>query len=121
MIQFWRISEMHALTVTGRTVEAGSSGAPSAFDEAISVGAAARPSRSPQIATVPDIELPGRDQYIQYRPGTSPLSSRLSQPAIMNTWSDAPIASRDLPWHLAWLGSLPLHFGHFGGTWLRVA
>ncbi|WP_349263181.1 PepSY domain-containing protein [Steroidobacter sp.] len=82
-------------------------------------------------ATVPDADLsfmafPGTDfatphHYIAFMHGSTPLTSKLLTPVLIDAKSGEMIDSRSMPWYVkALLVSQPLHFGDYGGMVLKI-
>lgn len=59
--------------------------------------------------------------YLVWMHGSSPLTSRLFNPVLINARSGAFVAVVKMPWYLRTLEiSRPLHFGDYGGLPLKV-
>lgn len=82
-------------------------------------------------ATVPDADLsfmafPGTDfatphHYIAFMHGSTPLTSKLLTPVLIDASNGEMIDSRSMPWYVkALLVSQPLHFGDYGGMVLKI-
>jgi len=53
--------------------------------------------------------------------GTSPLTSRLQKPVLVDAQTEKVIATVDLPWYMVALRvAQPLHFGDYGGQALKL-
>ncbi|WP_322516634.1 PepSY domain-containing protein [Rhodopseudomonas palustris] len=53
--------------------------------------------------------------------GSTPLTSRILKPALVDASSGAVVAVRDMPWYAtALFTSQPLHFGDYGGLPLKI-
>jgi len=58
--------------------------------------------------------------YIVFMQVTTPLTSRLQKPVLVDAQTEQVIASFDLPWYMVALRvSQPLHFGDYGGQWMK--
>jgi len=59
--------------------------------------------------------------YIVFMQGTTPLTSRLQKPILVDAQTGNVTASVDLPWYIVALRvSQPLHFGDYGGQALKL-
>jgi uncharacterized iron-regulated membrane protein len=59
--------------------------------------------------------------FIVWTKGTTPITSRLFTPAMLDAETGQLVTARDLPWYLRALQvSRPLHFGDYGGLPLKI-
>ena len=59
--------------------------------------------------------------FIVWTKGTTPITSRLYTPALIDAETGQLVAARGLPWYLRALQvSRPLHFGDYGGLPLKI-
>ena len=59
--------------------------------------------------------------FIVWTKGTTPITSRLFTPALIDAETGQLVAARGLPWYLRALQvSRPLHFGDYGGLPLKI-
>lgn len=63
----------------------------------------------------------GEHHFAAFMRGTTPLTSRLLEPVLIDAQTAEVTDSRELPWYLsALLLSQPLHFGDYGGLPLKI-
>lgn len=63
----------------------------------------------------------GEHHFAAFMRGTTPLTSRLLKPVLIDAQTAEVTDSRELPWYLsALLLSQPLHFGDYGGLTLKI-
>ena len=59
--------------------------------------------------------------YAVFMRGDTPVTSRLLRPALVDAQTGELTDTRELPWYLkTLLLSQPLHFGDYGGLWLKI-
>jgi uncharacterized iron-regulated membrane protein len=81
----------------------------------------AAPGKQLSFLAFPGNEFAGPQHYVAYMHGTSPLTSRLFEPLLIDGLTGAVVDSRDMPWYISvLLLSQPLHFGDYGGLPLKV-
>lgn len=93
----------------------------SSLDEAIMVARETAPGMEPSFVAFPETNFSSKHHYAVFMRGTTPLSSRLLKPVLVDAQTGELTATRDLPWYVtALLISQPLHFGDYGGMPLKI-
>jgi uncharacterized iron-regulated membrane protein len=75
--------------------------------------------------TITGIVYPGSPygtpgHYLFWSQGDTPLTSQLFQPVMVDAGSGSLVAVLHMPWYLRAIEvSRPLHFGNYGGLWLK--
>lgn len=123
MIQFWLLNDMQRIVADDRAGSGGGSAAGLAsVQAAVDLAARALPDGELSFVAFPGSELSSDRHYLVFFSGSTPLSSRMIRPVIVNAFSGELIAAPDLPWYLnVLLLSQPLHFGDYGGVGLKIA
>ncbi|WP_394824366.1 PepSY-associated TM helix domain-containing protein [Pendulispora albinea] len=63
----------------------------------------------------------GPHHYVAFMKGTTPWTSKLAKPALIDARTSKVVETRSLPWYVsALLVSQPLHFGDYGGLPLKI-
>jgi uncharacterized iron-regulated membrane protein len=79
------------------------------------------PDMTPSFVAFPGSILSSKQHYAVFMRGSTPLTSRMLRPAIVDATTGELTDSRDLPWYVTTLlVSQPLHFGDYGGMPLKI-
>jgi len=90
-------------------------------DAAIREVHAALPTMKVDSVLFPNEVYGSARHYLVWSSGNTPLTSRLSTPALVDVQTGALTVSNGLPWYLRALEvSRPLHFGDYGGMPLKI-
>jgi uncharacterized iron-regulated membrane protein len=82
---------------------------------------AAQPGMNVAFVAFPGTPFASPHHYGIFMRGDSALTSRLYQPVLVDAQTLDVTDRRALPWYLkALLISQPLHFGDYGGTWMKL-
>lgn len=93
----------------------------SSFDEAIKVAAAAAPDMQPRLVAFPGTMFSSKHHYAVFMKGSTPLTSRLVKPALIDAQTGKLTDMRSMPWFVNTLFiAEPLHFGDYGGLPLKI-
>lgn len=93
----------------------------SSIEGAVKVALSAQPGMKPAFVVFPGTSFGSKSHYIVLLKGSSPLTSRLLKPALIDAKTGGLTAITDLPWYMATLLiSQPLHFGDYGGMPLKI-
>jgi uncharacterized iron-regulated membrane protein len=93
----------------------------SSADQAVAAARAAAPNRDLSFMAFPGNEYSSPHHYVAFMHGSTPLTSKLLTPVLIDAQSGAVIDQRSLPWYvIALLVSQPLHFGDYGGLPLKI-
>lgn len=88
---------------------------------AVEVAAHAVPGMTPSFVAFPGSIFSSKSHYAVFLRGSTPLTSRLLKPALIDAETGALTDSRDMPWYVSTLFiSQPLHFGDYGGMPLKI-
>jgi uncharacterized iron-regulated membrane protein len=79
------------------------------------------PGRTPTSVVFPNNRVGSPHHYLVWTKGSSPLTSRLFTPVLIDAERGELAMVVDLPWYLRAIQvSRPLHFGDYGGLPLKV-
>jgi uncharacterized iron-regulated membrane protein len=115
----WQATQLAEMTGSYRGQET----APSlgTVDRALAAARAAEPDKELSFVAVPGNDFASPGHFVAYMQGSTPWTSRLLTPVLIDARSGAVVDSRELPWYvIALLVSQPLHFGDYGGLPLKV-
>ncbi|MEW6143660.1 MAG: PepSY domain-containing protein [Thermodesulfobacteriota bacterium] len=91
------------------------------LDKAMDVAREAVPGMTPEFVAFPGSPFSSNHHYAVFMSGTTPLTSRLLRPALIDAETGELTDSRYMPWYVAaLLISQPLHFGDYGGMPMKV-
>jgi len=94
---------------------------PGAVSEVLAAARRAEPDRQLSFLAFPGNGFAGPQQFVAYMQGTTPLTSKLLKPVLIDAQTAEVLATRELPWYVsALLLSQPLHFGDYGGLPLKI-
>jgi uncharacterized iron-regulated membrane protein len=92
----------------------------SSVHEAIHRAEAAEPGMKVAFVAFPGTPFTSAHHYGVYMRGEEAFSSRLYKPVLIDAATGEITDRRELPWYLtALLLSQPLHFGDYGGQWMK--
>jgi uncharacterized iron-regulated membrane protein len=93
----------------------------SSADQAVAAARAAAPNTDLSFMAFPGNEYSSPHHYVAFMHGSTPLTSKLLTPVLIDAQSGAVVDQRALPWYvIALLVSQPLHFGDYGGLPLKI-
>ncbi|MEL0028404.1 MAG: PepSY domain-containing protein [Perlucidibaca sp.] len=120
LIQLWSLGELSEMVAPYRDKPEPAHLA--SVQEAVTTARTALPGMEPSMVLWPGYLVEAnRHHYMVMMRGTTPLTSRLLKPVLIEADSGAFYMARDLPWYLSGLLlSQPLHFGDYGGLPLKV-
>ena len=91
------------------------------LDDVLASAGISLPDKQLSFLAFPGNEFAGPDQYVAFMQGSTPLSSRLLTPVMIDAGTASVLEQRELPWYVsALLLSQPLHFGDYGGLPLKI-
>ncbi|WP_428264831.1 PepSY-associated TM helix domain-containing protein [Haliangium sp.] len=94
---------------------------PGSAERALAAARAEAPDLQMSFMAFPGNGFAGPHHYVAYMQGTTPWTSKLLTPLLIDGRSGEVVARRDLPWYVsALLVSQPLHFGDYGGVPLKL-
>lgn len=93
----------------------------SSADHAVATARAAAPGTDLSFMAFPGNEYSSPHHYVAFMYGSTPLTSKLLTPVLIDAQTGKLIDRRELPWYVtALLVSQPLHFGDYGGLPLKI-
>lgn len=115
----WRMGQLAEMTAAYR--DAPPIVARSSIDAAIATSLAAAPGMKVVTMAFPGTRFSSPHHYAVFMRGTTPVTSRLLKPALIDAQTGRLTDLRDMPLYVrALFISEPLHFGDYGGEWLKV-
>ena len=93
----------------------------SSIQKAVESAQAKLPGMTPYFIAYPGTAFTSTGHYAVFMRGTSPLTSRLMQPVLIDASNGRFADTREMPWYVQMLLlSQPLHFGDYGGMALKI-
>lgn len=90
-------------------------------DKAVATARAAVPDSDLSFMAFPGNDFASPHHFVAFMYGSTPLTSKLLTPVLIDASNGALVDSRSLPWYVkALLVSQPLHFGDYGGMALKI-
>ena len=90
-------------------------------DRAVATARATLPDSDISFMAFPGNEFSTPHHYVAFMYGSTPLTSKLLKPVLIDAQTGDLVDKRDLPWYVtALLISQPLHFGDYGGLPLKI-
>jgi uncharacterized iron-regulated membrane protein len=90
-------------------------------ERAVATARAALPDSDLSFMAFPGNEFSTPHHYVAFMYGSTPLTSRLLTPILIDAQTGELVDQRALPWYVtALLISQPLHFGDYGGLPLKI-
>lgn len=91
------------------------------LDQAMKIAKEAAPGMEPSFVAYPGTPYSSQHHYAVFMKGTTPLTSRLAKPALVDAKTGTLTDMRSMPWYVnAVFISQPLHFGDYGGLPLKI-
>jgi uncharacterized iron-regulated membrane protein len=118
LLKYWQATEIAAMLAPYR-------GAPppsqlASMDAAVKAAEAAAPGMQVAFVAFPGTPFASPHHYGVYMRGSEAFSSRLYKPVLIDAQTGVITDQRALPWYLTGLLiSQPLHFGDYGGGWMK--
>jgi uncharacterized iron-regulated membrane protein len=120
LLDYWQRTEMADMTAQYKglppsSVQLGS------MQQAMQHAQAAQPGMNVAFVAFPGTPFASSHHYGIFMRGNTALTSRLYQPVLVDAQTSQVTDKRALPWYLkALLVSQPLHFGDYGGMWMKL-
>jgi uncharacterized iron-regulated membrane protein len=93
----------------------------SSADRAVATARAAAPDSDLSFMAFPGNEFSSPHHYVAFMYGSTPFTSKLLTPVLIDASTGELVDRRSLPWYVkALLLSQPLHFGDYGGMVLKI-
>ena len=115
----WQATELAEMTAPYRDrpplAELGS------VDQALAAARAAAPDMALSFMAFPGNGFASLHHFVAFMQGTTPWTSKLLKPVLIDAQTGRVIETRELPWYVTMLlVSQPLHFGDYGGLPLKI-
>ncbi|MCG8561001.1 MAG: PepSY domain-containing protein [Hyphomicrobiales bacterium] len=115
----WRATQLAEMTAPFR--DAAPLEGPVSVDKAVRAARAAEPEMDLSFMAFPGTRFASPNHFIAFMQGTTPWTSKLLKPVMIDAQSGTVVARRDLPLYVqVLLVSQPLHFGDYGGMPLKI-
>lgn len=115
--QIGQLSEMVAPYKDAAPLE----GTLSSLEDAVRVSQQAAPEMNLSLVAFPGTVFTSKHHYAVFMRGTTPLTSRIIKPALIDAKTGTLTDMRDMPWYVNMLFiSQPLHFGDYAGMPLKI-
>ncbi|MBD8533088.1 MULTISPECIES: PepSY domain-containing protein [unclassified Massilia] len=119
LLKYWQATEIAAMLEPYKGAAAPTKLA--SMEQAVRAAEAASPGMAVGFVAFPGTPFASPHHYGVYMRGNEAFSSRLYKPVLIDAQTGAITDHRDLPWYLtALLISQPLHFGDYGGAWMKL-
>lgn len=116
---YWQATELAEMTAPWRGKPAVLQ--PTSLQHAVDSARVVAPGMDVGFVAFPGTPFAGPHHYAIFMKGTTPLTSRLFTPVLIDGVTGRVTATRRLPWYLvALLLAQPLHFGDYGGLPLKI-
>jgi len=120
MLAMWQSGQLAEMVAPYKD-KAPVSGQLSSLESAIRTSREAAPGMEPSIVAFPGTPFTSRHHYAVFMKGTTPLTSRLIKPALIDAQTGELTDMRTMPWFVNTLFiAAPLHFGDYGGLPLKI-
>ncbi|RCH54746.1 PepSY domain-containing protein [Mucilaginibacter hurinus] len=120
VLGLWQQGQLAEMTAPYKNA-APLSGKLTSLDAAVKKVQAKEALMRPYIVAFPGTMFSSKHHYAIFVQGTTPLTSRILKPALIDAKTGTLTDIRDMPWYVNTLFiSEPLHFGDYGGIPLKV-
>lgn len=119
VVKYWQFDQMAQMTAPYK-------GLPppktlGSLEKAVQIAKKTEPEMTLAFIAFPGTNYTSQHHYGIFMRGDSPVTARLYKPVLIDAQTSTLTDSRDVPWYLATLLiSQPLHFGDYGGMFLKV-
>ena len=119
VLSLWQMDQMAEMTAPYRGLPPVTE--PAHLDDSIRAARAAVPDMTVSLVAFPGTMFSSPHHYTFFLKGSTPVTSRLLKPALVDATTGKLTDSRDMPWYVKTLFlSQPLHFGDYGGLPLKL-
>ena len=119
ILGYWQLTELGSMTAPYR--ERPPLAHDGSVEGAVAAARAAAPGSDLRFIAFPGNPFASPHHFVAFMHGSTPLTSRLLRPLLIDAETSAVVDQRALPWYTtALLVSQPLHFGDYGGLPLQV-
>ncbi|RYE14118.1 MAG: PepSY domain-containing protein, partial [Sphingobacteriales bacterium] len=120
VLGLWQQGQLAEMTAPYKNTPA-VNGNTSSLDAAVKMVQQKEPAMNPYIIAFPGTMYSSKHHYAIFVQGTTPLTSRIIKPALVDAKTGKLTDIRDMPWYVNTLFiSQPLHFGDYGGLPLKI-
>ncbi len=121
VLYVWQSDQMAEMTAAYRELPALAPEQVGSVQAAKEVSLAAVPHMELSLIAWPGTQFSSKHHYAVFLHGTTPVTSRLLQPALVDAVTGELTDTREMPWYVKTLFlSQPLHFGDYGGMPLKI-
>jgi uncharacterized iron-regulated membrane protein len=119
VLSLWQMDQMAEMTAPYRGLPPVTQ--PAHLEASIRAARAAVPDMTVSLVAYPGTMFSSPHHYTFFLKGSTPVTSRLLKPALVDAATGKLTDSRDMPWYVKTLFlSQPLHFGDYGGLPLKL-
>jgi uncharacterized iron-regulated membrane protein len=119
ILGYWQGTEVSAMTTQYKNLPPITN--PVSVERVLATAREAAPGMELSFMAFPGNEYATPHHYIAFMQGSTPLTSKLLKPVLIDAQSGELTATATMPWYVsALLLSQPLHFGDYGGMPLKI-
>jgi len=119
VIKYWQFDQMAEMTAPYKGLPPPTHFA--SLESAVAIAQTTEPAMKLGFIAFPGTAFSSPHHYGMFMRGSTPITSRLFKPVLIDAQTGTLTDSRTVPWYLATLlVSQPLHFGDYGGMPLKV-
>ncbi len=119
VLSLWQMDQMAEMTAPYRGLPPVTQ--PAHLEASLRAARAAVPDMTVSLVAYPGTMFSSPHHYTFFLKGSTPVTSRLLKPALVDAATGKLTDSRDMPWYVKTLFlSQPLHFGDYGGLPLKL-
>jgi uncharacterized iron-regulated membrane protein len=121
LLKYWQTTELAGMLAPYKDLPPPSETRMASMDAAVKLAESAAPGMQVAFVAFPGTPFASPHHYGVYMRGNEAFSSRLYKPVLIDAHTGVITDQRELPWYLtALLISQPLHFGDYGGGWMKL-
>ncbi len=119
IVETWKANDLKDLIAAHQTGEVVTPQA--SLDAAVEKAVATSPDKVLQFVAFPGSSYSTQSHYAIFLHGNTPLTEHLITPVLVDAISGEFVGLREMPWYSKALSlSRPLHFGDYGGLFLKI-
>lgn len=120
VLALWRMGQLSEMVAPYKNLPA-LDGPLASLEEAVGISKTAASAMKPSIVAFPGTLFSSKHHYAVFMRGTTPFTSKLIMPALIDAKTGKLTDLRRMPWYVnALFISQPLHFGDYGGMPLKI-
>lgn len=121
ILGLWQQGQLAEMTAPYQNQQALSPDKLYSLEESVQTAIKAAPNMELALIAMPGTAFSSKHHYACFMRGTTPVTSRLVLPALIDAKNGKLTDMRDMPWYVNTLFlSEPLHFGDYGGLPLKI-